>query len=242
MSHDFEAIIQAEIDGTATAQEIAHLDAAAAADESLRTLRAEHHEIARAVGGMRVPPVPAGFTDRVMGALPDPAPSRAPVPVGERIASLFRGFVPARRRQLVFAFAAAVVVVISVGIFITDLSQPGTDLVSGTVSAREQATFQLSGEAGTLTGRRTGSGWHVTVELTHARPLTIAVRSEGTRPPSVLLDPDGGSVTSTTVGDRTVLGADRAGSIGFDVTEPVLVRVESGGELLMDWTGFPPTD
>jgi len=242
MNHDFEAIIQAEIDGTATPEEIALLDAAAGADEKIRTTRIEHREIAGAVGRMREPQVPAGFVDRVMGALPDPATSRAPFPSGIRIASLLRGFVPVRRRQFVFAFAAAVVVVISVGILVTDLAQPGTDLVSGTVSGPEMATFELSGDAGTLTGGRTGDGWHVTVELTHARPLTIAVRSEGTRPPSVILDPASDAVTTTTSGDRTVLGIERAGTVGFEVIEPVVVRVESGGEVLMDWTEIPPVE
>lgn len=238
MNHDFEAIVQAEIDGTATPEEIALLDAAAATDDSIRTIRAEHREIAGAIGRMRAPEVPAGFTDRIMGSLPAPAP--APVPVGARIASLFREFVPHRRRQLVFAFAAAAVVVLSVGILVTDPAQPGTDLVSGTIAGPNQATFQLSGDSGTLTGRRTGNGWHVAVDLADTRPLTIAVRTEGARPPSVLLDPAGGSVTTTTGDDRFVLSADAAGSLGFVVAEPVLVRVESAGELLIDWTEIPP--
>jgi hypothetical protein len=244
MNRDIESIIQAEIDGVATADEIARLEAAAAADGEVRALRAEHADIAHAIGRLPAQGVPAGFTDRVMGSLPPPRPSRASVPLGGRIAALLHQFVPVQRRHLALEIAMGVVVTVAIGLFVSDLAQPGTDQLSGTVSARPETTLGLKDGSGTFTSRRIDGGWHMSVTPSGVRPLTIAIRGGEGVSPTVLLDPSGDYSSVEWAGGLTILETERAETVRFQVagTGPLEVRVESGGEVLLDWTTIPGSD
>lgn len=244
MSRDIESIIQAEIDGTATADEIARLDAASAADGEVRALRAEHADIARAIGRLPAPGVPAGFTDRVMGSLPPPRPSRAGVPLGNRIAALLHRFVPVPRRRLALEIVMGVVAIAAVGLFVSDLAQPGTDLLSGTVSSRPETTLGLKDGSGTFTSRRVDGGWQMSVTPSRVRPLAIAIRGDGEVSPTVSLDPAGDASSVERLGGLTILEIERAETVQFRVagTGPLEVRIESGSEVLLDWIAIPGPD
>lgn len=242
MNPEFQSIIQAELDGTASAEDVARLEAAAAVDAELRSLRVEHAEIARAVSRLPAPDAPLGFTDRVLAALPPERAMRTSPSIAERIRTGFREFVPVRRHQVAFAFALGVVVTLAVGLVLTDLTPPRPDSVSATLSGRPATAIQLSGGAGSVTTETIDNRMVVTITPSEARMLRVAIQGISDPAPNVFVEPTSDPVSVSLSGDTVVLEAARTGAIRFTLDPPqdVRIRIHSAEDLLADWTTIPP--
>lgn len=236
MNNQIESIIQAEIDGTATPKEIALLDEATSTDPVVRASRAEHAEIARAVGRMASPVVPHGFTDRVMAALPPPV--RARIPAIERLRSFVEGIVPSPRHQVALAFALGVLVTFMVTVTITDFAQPDTDLVSGTIKAPSGTTVPLSRDAGVLETAWIDGIPNIAVRPRESMALRVVISGSSGEPPAVVVDVADGVLVVQRNGADVELATERAGLVRFSVRgdSAFRVRVESGGEELVVWS------
>lgn len=242
MNPELLSILHAEVDGTATPEQIARLEAAAASDQEILTLRDEHREIARAVSRMDAPEAPFGFSGRVMAALPPTLPVRESAPISDRILSILRDLVPVQRHRVAFAFAAVIIVLVGIGLVLTDISQPGADAVSATIAGRSDIELPFSGNTGIVRISPEGDRLTVAVEPVVARQIRISIAGATADAPSVTVDETLTPVSVTRSGDTVVLDAGETDIVRFTIDQgsAIQIRVESGDQILVDWTSIEP--